>query len=267
MSYQHIKFAIEDGIAHLVLARNDVRNAFSEPAFIDEIVDAVNQAQVGTDVRVLVLSAEGSAFSAGGNIKDMRDRKGTFAGGPASVRRGYIEGIQRIPKALHALDIPSIAAVQGPAIGAGCDLALYCDIVIASTQARFGETFLNVGIIPGDGGAWILPRKVGMQRAAELIFTGRIVDAAEAVEIGMALECTEPDALMPRVMDLAGQIAARPPLTARMVKTLLRQSQSASLHDFLDNCAALQAICHTTEDHIEAVGALLDKRKPEYRGR
>ena len=267
MSYQHIKFAIEDGIAHLVLARDDVRNAFSEPGFIDEIVDALNRAQLGADVRVLVLSADGSAFSAGGNIKDMRDRKGTFAGGPASVRRGYIEGIQRIPKALHALDIPSIAAVQGPAIGAGCDLALYCDMVIASTRARFGETFINVGIIPGDGGAWILPRKVGMQRAAELLFTGRIVDAAEAVEIGMALECTEPDALMPRVMELAGRIAARPPLTARMVKTLLRQSQSAGLHDFLDNCAALQAICHTTEDHIEAVGALLDKRDPEFNGR
>jgi enoyl-CoA hydratase/carnithine racemase len=266
MSYQHIKFAIEEGIARLVLARDDVRNAFSGSAFIDEIVDAVNRAQLGADVRVLVLSAEGSAFSAGGNIKDMRDRKGTFAGGPASVRRGYIEGIQRIPKALHALDIPSIAAVQGPAIGAGCDLALYCDIVIASTRARFGATFINVGIIPGDGGAWILPRKVGMQRAAELIFTGRIVDGDEAVEIGMALECTEPDALIPRVMDLAGQIAARAPLTARMVKTLLRQSQSSSLHDFLDNCAALQAICHTTEDHIEAVGALLDKRKPEFKG-
>jgi enoyl-CoA hydratase/carnithine racemase len=267
MSYQHIKFAIEDGIARLTLDRDDVRNAFTEAAFTDEIVDAVNRTQTSADARVLVLAAEGSAFSAGGNIKDMRERKGDFAGGPAKVRRGYLEGIQRLPKALHALDIPSIAAVQGPAIGAGCDLALYCDIVIASTKARFGETFINVGIIPGDGGAWILPRRVGMQRAAELMFTGRIVDGAEAVEIGMALECTEPEALMKRVMELAGQIASRPPLTARMLKTLLRQSQSSGLHDFLDNSAALQAICHTTEDHLEAVSALIDKRAPDFKGR
>jgi len=267
MSYNHIKFSIEDGIAHLVLARDDVRNAFSERAFVDEIVDALGRAQAGADVRVVVLSAEGSAFSAGGNVKAMRERKGTFAGGPANVRRNYLEGIQRIPKAIYALDIPSIAAVQGPAIGAGCDLALYCDIVIASERARFGETFINVGIIPGDGGAWILPRKVGMQRAAELLFTGRIVDAAEAVEIGLALECVAPEDLMTRVMALAGQIASRPPLTARMIKTLLRQSPSAGLHDFLDNCAALQAICHTTDDHIEAVGALLDKREPSFQGR
>ena len=266
MPNQHIKFSIDNGIAHLVLARDDVRNAFSDNAFTDEIVDAIDQAQLSSEARVLVLSAEGSAFSAGGNIKDMRDKKKIFAGGPAAVRRGYIEGIQRVPKALHALDIPSIAAVQGPAIGAGCDLALYCDLVIASTKARFGETFINVGIIPGDGGAWILPRKVGMQRAAELIFTGRIVDGVEAAEIGMALECTEPEALMPRVMELAGQIASRPPLTARMLKTLLRQTLSSGLHDFLDNCAALQAICHTTEDHMEAVSALIDKREPEFKG-
>jgi enoyl-CoA hydratase/carnithine racemase len=266
MTYRNIRFTIENGIANLVLARDDIRNAYSETDFTDEIVDAVGQAQRSTEARVLVLSADGSAFSAGGNVKDMRDQKGIFGGGPAAARRGYIDGIQRVPKALYGLDIPSIAAVQGAAIGAGCDLALYCDLVICSSRARFGETFINVGIIPGDGGAWILPRRVGLQRAAELIFTGRIVDGPEAAEIGMALECVEPDALMPRVMELAGHIASRPPITARMLKSLLRQSLSSGLHDFLDNCAALQAICHSTEDHMEAVTAMLDKRAPVFRG-
>ncbi len=267
MSYANIKFSIENGIAHLVLARDDIRNAYSEQDFTDEIVDAVNTAQLSDDARVLVLSAEGSAFSAGGNVKDMKDKKGIFGGGPAGTRRGYIEGIQKVPKALYTLDIPSIAAVQGPAIGAGCDMALYCDLVIASTKAKFGETFINIGIIPGDGGAWIVPRKVGLQRAAELIFTGRIVEGAEAAEIGLALECVEPDELMPRVMSLAETIAARPPVTARMLKSLLRQSLSSGLFDFLDNCAALQAICHSTDDHLEAVTAMLDKRTPTYKGK
>lgn len=266
-TYQNVKFSVEDGIAHLVLARHDIRNAYSEKDFTDEILDVLARVQLDPDARVFVLSAEGSSFSAGGNVKDMRDKKGMFGGGPAGARRGYIEGIQRIPKALYGLDLPSISAVQGPAVGAGCDLALYCDITICSTAARFGETFINVGIIPGDGGAWILPRRVGLQRAAELTFTGRIVEGREAAEIGLALECVEPDDLMPRVMELATSIAARPPVTARMIKSLFRQSLSTHLHDFLDNCAALQAICHSTDDHMEAVSSILEKRPPTYSGR
>ena len=264
--YKNIKFTLENGVAHMILARHDIRNAFSERDFTDEILDVLTKVQVHSDVRVLVMSAEGTAFSAGGNIKDMKDKKGIFGGGTAGVRRGYIEGIQRIPKALYALDIPSISAVQGPAIGAGCDLALYCDITICSTEAKFGETFINVGIIPGDGGAWILPRRVGMQRAAELTFTGRIVEGPEAAEIGLALECVEPDQLMVRTLELAESIAARPPITARMLKTLFRQSQTSHLSDFLDNCASIQAICHSTEDHLEAVSSILEKRAPTYKG-
>ncbi len=267
MSYRNIKFSIDDGIAHLVLARDDIRNAYSEDDFSGEIVSVLDTVQRSSEARVLVLSAEGKAFSAGGNIKDMRDKKGMFGGGAAGTRRGYIEGIQQVPKALYGLDVPSIAVVQGPAIGAGCDLALYCDITLCSTAASFGETFINVGIIPGDGGAWILPRRVGIQRAAELIFTGRVVDGAEAARIGLALDCVEPEQLMPRALELARHIASRPPITARMLKTLLRQSGSSHLFDFLDNCAALQAICHTTDDHMEAVSAMLDKRSPVFRGR
>ncbi|MGE0747305.1 MAG: enoyl-CoA hydratase-related protein [Rhodospirillales bacterium] len=267
MTYANIKFSIENGIAHLVLARDDIRNAYSDDAFTDEMLDAIDRTQKSEEARVFVLSAEGSAFSAGGNVKDMKDRKGIFGGGPAGTRRGYIHGIQRVPKALHTLDVPSIAAVQGPAVGAGCDLALFCDIVLCSTKGAFGETFINVGIIPGDGGGWILPRKVGLQRAAELMFTGRIVKGEEAAKIGLALECVEPDKLMPRTMELAGQIASRPPVTARMLKSLLRQTLSSSLNDFLDYCAALQAICHTTEDHMEAVESFLEKRPPTFKGR
>ena len=119
MSYQHIKFAIEDGIANLVHARDDVRNAISDITFVGEIVDAVSRAQISTETHVLVLSAEGSAFFAGDNVNHMRDKTRTFADGPATVRRNYIEGTQRVPKVLYAFNISSVAAVPGPAIGAG----------------------------------------------------------------------------------------------------------------------------------------------------
>jgi enoyl-CoA hydratase/carnithine racemase len=157
-----VKYSLENGIAHLVLARHDIRNAYSEKDFTDEILDVLARVNVDPEAHVFVLSAEGTSFWAGGNVKDKRNKRGTFGGGTAGIRRGYIEGIQRIPKALYGLDIPSISAVQGPAIGAGCDLTLYCDLTICSSEARFGETFINVGIIPGDGGAWILPRRVGL---------------------------------------------------------------------------------------------------------
>ena len=128
--YKNIKFNIEGGVAHMILARHDIRNAYSERDFTDEILDVLSKVQIHPDVRVFVMSAQGTAFSAGGNIKDMKDKKGIFGGGTAGVRRGYIEGIQRIPKALYALDIPSISAVQGPAIGAGCDPVSYTHLTL-----------------------------------------------------------------------------------------------------------------------------------------
>ena len=131
----------------------------------------------------------------------------------------------------------------------------------------YKRQFINVGIIPGDGGAWILPRRVGLQRAAELTFTGRVVDGKEAAEIGLALECVQPEELMDRTLELANTIASRPPITARMLKTLFRQSLSASLPDFLDNCASIQAICHSTDDHLEAVTSMLEKRDPIFKGK
>ncbi|MGB1548308.1 MAG: enoyl-CoA hydratase-related protein, partial [Alphaproteobacteria bacterium] len=158
--------------------------------------------------------------------------------------------------------------VQGPAVGAGCDLALFCDIVLASTEAKFSEAFINLGLISGDGGTWALSRLVNTQRAAELLFTGRAVDGKKAVEIGLALECLEPDRLLPRAFELAAHIASRPQVALRFTKILLRQALTSSLDELLDTSSALQAICHNTEDHREAVQAFLEKRKPNpFKGR
>lgn len=259
--------AVEKRIAVLTLQRHDVRNALTGTALIDDIVQTVNWANVQSDISVLVITGEGTAFCSGGNVKEMQSQSGSFGGSPIEIQDHYRRGIQQIPLALHSAEIPVIAAVNGPAIGAGFDLACMCDIRIASTKAQVGETFINLGITPGDGGAWFMQRLLGYQRAAELTFTGRVVKADEALRLGIFLEVVEPEALMPRVMELAGQIAAKPPLTLRLTKRMMKLAQRIELPDFLDLCACFQTMAHHTEDHLEAVNAFLQKRPPFYQGK
>lgn len=263
MAYKHVKFSVEDGIGHLILARDDTRNALTVGGLVEEVLDVFDHVETGSDARVLVISAEGKAFSAGGNLREILDPEGPYGGTSPEIQKKYVHGIQRLPKALHLLNVPTIAAVQGPAIGAGCDFALFCDLTLASTDAKFSAAFVNLGLIPGDGGAWILPRMVGVQRAAELMLTGRTVDGKEAQEIGLALECLEPDALLPRAFELARRIASRPQVAVRFLKILMRQAHSAGLDELLDSSSVLQSICHKTEDHHEAITAFLEKRKPK----
>jgi enoyl-CoA hydratase/carnithine racemase len=205
----------------------------------------------------VILTGAGSAFSAGGNVKDMRDRKGLSAGSPYEIRNNYRRDIQNIPLNVYDLDVPTIAAVNGAAIGAGCDLACMCDIRIASERAKFAESFVKLGIIPGDGGAWLLPRLVGQSKAAELTFTGDTIDATEALACGLVSKVVPADALMNEARALAGRIAANPGHALRMAKRLLREGQHVRLDTLLEMSAAFQAIAHHTPEHDQAIDALL----------
>jgi enoyl-CoA hydratase/carnithine racemase len=258
---------LDAGVAMLTLRRDDVRNALTGTALIDDIVDTVQWANRTPEASVLVITGDGAAFSAGGNVKEMKERGGAFAGTVPEVEERYRRGIQRIPLVLHGAEMPVIAAVNGAAIGAGCDLACMCDLRIGSTKAMFGETFVNLGIIPGDGGAWFLQRLIGYQRAAELTFTGRVVKAEEAKAIGILLEVVEPERLIARTLEIAGTIAEKPPQALRYAKRLMKVAQRLELADFLDLCAVFQGICHNTDDHLEAVTAFLEKRSPGFKGR
>ncbi len=252
---------VENRVATLTFNRHDVRNALTGTQLIEDIccvADWVNKAQ---DVSVLVMTGEGSAFSAGGNIKDMAERGGDFAGDVAEVENRYRRGIQRIPLSLQQVEVPMIAAVNGAAVGAGFDLCTMADIRIASRKAKFGETFLNLGIIPGDGGAWFLQRLIGYQRAAELTLTGRMIDAEEAQEYGIVLDVVEPDDLMSHTLNLATRIASQPPKATRLTKRLLKISQRMELKDFLDLSACFQGMCHNEEEHLEAVNRMLSQMK------
>jgi enoyl-CoA hydratase/carnithine racemase len=255
------QLVLNQRIATLTLNRDDVRNALTGTALIDDIVAVARWVNHCDEVSVLLITGAGSAFSSGGNVKDMAERGGDFAGNVAEVATRYRQGIQRIPLALHDVEVPIIAAVNGPAIGAGFDLANMADIRIASEKARFGETFLNLGIIPGDGGAWFMQRQIGYQRAFELTLSGRIIDAAEALALGIALEVVPPADLLTHAMAHAARFAAQPPKALRLTKRLMKQAQRMELKDFLDVCAVFQGMCHNEPEHLEAVRRFLERQK------
>lgn len=249
---------VEDRVALLTLNRHDLRNALTGSNLIDDIVTTAEWVNRATEVSVLVITGAGSAFSAGGNIRDMAERGGDFAGDVAECAERYRQGIQRIPLALQNIEVPIIAAVNGPAIGAGFDLANMADIRIASEKAKFGETFLNLGIIPGDGGAWLMQRLIGYQRAFELTLTGRVIDAHEAQQLGIVMEVTSGEELLPTTMKLAHRIAQQPPKATRLTKRLMKMAQRMELKDFLDLCAVFQGMCHNEPEHLGAVNSMLE---------
>lgn len=258
---------LNNRIAVLTFQRDDVRNALTGTSLVEDIISTVRWADESGDVSVLIITGSGAAFSSGGNVKDMRDRTGMFAGDAMDIQEQYRHGIQNMPIVLHRAEIPLIAAINGPAIGAGFDLACMCDFRIASTRAVVGETFINLGIIPGDGGAWFLQRLIGYQHAAELTLSGRLLKAEEALDLGLFLKVVEPDKLLSCALELAAQFAAKPPGALRMTKRLLKLAQRTELPDFLETCASFQAIAHKTNDHHEAVAAFLEKRAGIYSGR
>jgi len=176
---------IIDHIMLITLNRPDIHNAISHKSMIDELIEALNIANQDENIRALILTGAGKSFCAGGNVKDMRDKTDMFSGNTSTIEHGYKQGIQRIPLAFARLDVPIIAAINGAAVGAGFDMTMMCDIRIGSESARFAESFVKLGLIPGDGGAWFLPRKIGPARAAQMALTGTMIDAKTALDWGI----------------------------------------------------------------------------------
>lgn len=264
---EHLRYEQEGGIVTLTLNRPEIRNAISDGETIEAILAALDRLNADMAVRAAILTGAGSAFSTGGNIKKMTEGQGLGDKLPAQTRRNYKLGIQRLPLAFEALEVPVIAAVNGPAMGAGCDLACMCDIRIAGDSARFAVNFVKLGLVPGDGGAWLLPRVVGASKAAEMIFTGDTIDAKEALACGLVSQILPDAELMAGARALAQRIAANPPYAVRMSKRLLRESRNTSLATLLELSAAMQALGHATGDHEEAVAAFIAKRKPDFSGK
>ena len=254
------KLSITNKIAILTFCRNDIRNALTGSYLIDDIINTINYVNKNNKISVLIITGEGKVFSSGGNIKEMLKKNSSFSGPVEEVEKKYRYGIQKIPINMEKIEIPTIAAINGPAIGAGFDLACMCDFRIMSNKAYLAENFINLGIIPGDGGAYFLQRLIGYQKAAELTLTGRKVFPDEASNLGLILRKVEEDQLLKEATKLATEIAKKPKNTVRYTKRLLKMGSKLPLSEFLDFCALFQGISHNHEDHKNAVKKMKFKK-------
>lgn len=260
-----LNYAQQGPVVTLTMNQPELRNPLTGNSAVAEFLSAIDRIEADSGVRCVILTANGPSFSAGGDIREMK-RQATPAVTGMDIRREYRRGIQRLPLALFNLEVPVIAAINGHAIGAGLDLACTCDIRIASEKAKFAESFVKLGIIPGDGGAWLLPRIVGLSRASELAFTGDTIDAQQALAWNLVSRVVPHEFLQDAANELALRIAANPSHALRLTKRLMREAIHSRLDTILELSAVFQAMAHKTADHTEAVDAFLAKRPARFEG-
>jgi 2-(1,2-epoxy-1,2-dihydrophenyl)acetyl-CoA isomerase len=264
MTYKCLLYAVEDRIATLTLNRPERLNALGD-SLREDLHEAVTRAAADPDVGVLVVTGAGRGFCSGGDVKAMSERDQSGAVPPPSERWAPIR--DRVVLALRDCPKPVIAAVNGAAAGAGMNLALACDMRIASTAAKFAQAFVKRGLTPDWGGSWFLPRIVGVAKACELILTGESIDAAEALRLGIVNAVVAPEALMAETYQLARKIADGPAVAIQLAKRAIHHNRDVDLRAGLEFETFAQSICRTTEDAKEGVRAFVEKRAPRFRGR
>lgn len=249
-------------IAIITMNRPDSRNALSNEVLLG-LVEALEQA--ATSAKVIILTGKGPAFCSGGELNDMRNRQGMFGGNAYEIRERYIALIQKVIRTIWSIHIPIIAALNGPAVAGGCDIALYCDIRTAVPKTFFAESFIRLGILSGDGGLWIIPRLIGLSRAFEMALTADPVPAEKALSIGLISSIFSEEELMPKTIALAERIATRSSPALQMTKLLLKESQKVDLDISLQLAAAIQPLLHSTPEHMQSVETLIAslKKKPK----
>jgi enoyl-CoA hydratase/carnithine racemase len=253
----------EGPVVTLTMNQPERRNTLTGNNAVAEFLTAMDRIQDDPRVRCVILTGNGPSFSAGGDIREMK-RQATPEVSEMTIRHEYRRGIQRLTLALFNLEVPVIAAVNGHAMGAGLDLACMCDMRIASENAKFAESFVRVGIVPGDGGAWLLQHIIGISRAAEMTFTGDTINAQQALAWNLVSRVVPQAELMPAARELAARITRNPAHSLRLTKRLMRESLHSRLDTVLELSATFQAISHKTADHSEAVHAFLEKRPPQF---
>jgi len=251
-----LKFEVRpDMVAVITFNNPDKLNAFSVE-MLEAYIQRLQECGEREDVRCVVVTGAGRGFCSGGDTGGMGGAQTTVT----AVKSGLWDRIQKISQTIQAIDTPVIAAVNGVAVGAGMDMALHADIRYAAKSARFAETYVRMGLVPGNGACWFLPRIVGVQKALEMLWTSVFVDAEEAKQIGLVLDVFEDDQLMEKVLAVASKIAAGAPISVRLIKRLVYQNLNMDLRSSLDMVSSHMTLARMSEDHVEAIAAWREKR-------
>ena len=265
MSYDTLLVDRDDqGIVTVTLNRPDKKNAMSVKMVV-ELTQLLDEIADDRDVRVLVITGAGDAFTSGADLSPEKGEEGFGRGGLGGALHG-MRRLGRLIVRLHELPQPTIAAVNGVAVGAGCNLALGCDLVFASDAARFSEIFVRRGLSVDGGGSWLLPRLVGLHKAKELAFLGDIISAEEAERFGIVNRVVPAGELDKVVTEIAQRVAVQPPIQLSITKKLLNQSLSVSMADAVEFEDVAQALAFSSKDTAEAMQAFLEKREPKFTG-
>ncbi|MBP6940319.1 MAG: enoyl-CoA hydratase/isomerase family protein [Syntrophorhabdaceae bacterium] len=262
MKEHHVLYEAKEHVAVITLNRPEAKNAFS-PEMIRLWREYLEEAKQDDAIRAIIVTGNGDTFCSGGDIRDMAEGKLQSW----DMKRFLWDGVHRIVLALEDLDKPVIAAINGAAMGAGMDMAIMCDLRVCSEKAKLAESYIMMGLVPGDGGAYFLPRVAGLPKALELLLTGDVMSAEEALHLGIVNKVVSHDRLMAETMKLAEKIAARPPLAIRMTKRAVYQGLTSTLRSHLDYISSQISLLSETKDHQEAARAFLEKRKPKFEGK
>lgn len=265
-SFAHLKADVQGNQLWITLDNPEQSNAIS-PEMVDSLTRVLKSADQNSEIRVIIITGSGTAFCSGGDVKAMRDQTGMFAGPSNELRERYMHGIQQIPKYMEDLSKPVIAMVNGAAIGAGCDLAMMCDLRVGTSKTKFGETFVKLGLVPGDGGSFFLQRVIGYSKAMQMSLTGDLVGGAEALNWGLLNILVDENLLVDETKKLATRIATNAPIAVQMTKRLLKSAYMNDMLTILDLAASYQGITQRTTDHKKALEAITTKTSPQFQGK
>lgn len=264
MSFETIILKKDEHVTTITMNRPDKMNALNR-TMLFELIAAIDDVNSDKDVRVVILTGAGKVFCSGADVSDGGKSSG-LAGTPVQTHRNLRESYQGVSLGLQRLEKPTVAMINGAAVGAGCDFAFACDLRVGSEKAKFRNSFVKVGLIPGGGGTWLYTRLLGLGRGLEFMFTGDFLEAEEALRIGVLNKLVPVDQLESATMELARKIAANPPIAVRLSKMLAYRALEMDLESALELSAACQSIALSSDDHREGVNAFMEKREPRFKG-